>query len=318
MSDDEKWCDCSQADKCVRDRCAKCCYCGMPRPKTDETAPLNFDEARELAEMKQKESNLARCYLALAQRLEKATSPVDVPNAIKAGVIQLANKYASAPIAQPFLARAVMEILFEALRAQIAKLAVDLPCPECGKMMTNHVVMTRHETGACDESFAGPPLTEYLMPTKDNAFYSEHVLGMAPDGTPTPQLLRPELRKAMFEDDHPANVMSDRLMASAWLDGPIGESQLAEARQSLAKLLTDTRVFERARLAEPKTAKKRHNDPGDRQKLVDEIGDWLLGLERARESVAAQGTDPREVAVMEARRGIYEGIAGDIRRKWGT
>lgn len=50
---------------------------------------------------------------------------------------------------------------------------------------------------------------------------------------------------------------------------------------------------------------------------VHEIVEWLHGLERARESVAVGGTDPREVAVMMARRGVYEGVADDIKRRWG-
>jgi hypothetical protein len=52
--------------------------------------------------------------------------------------------------------------------------------------------------------------------------------------------------------------------------------------------------------------------------IVPEIVEWLMGLERARESVAVGGSDPREVAVMMARRGVYEGIADDIKRKWGA
>lgn len=34
----------------------------------------------------------------------------------------------------------------------------DMRCPDCGQMMTNHVIVTRHEDGACDEAFTGPPL----------------------------------------------------------------------------------------------------------------------------------------------------------------
>lgn len=56
----------------------------------------------------------------------------------------------------------------------------------------------------------------------------------------------------------------------------------------------------------------------DRKRIIDEIVDWLHGLERARESVAVGGSDPREVAVMQARRGVYEGVADDIKRKWGS
>lgn len=35
---------------------------------------------------------------------------------------------------------------------------VDLRCPECGEMMTSHVVVTRHAKGECDERFTGPEL----------------------------------------------------------------------------------------------------------------------------------------------------------------
>ncbi len=56
----------------------------------------------------------------------------------------------------------------------------------------------------------------------------------------------------------------------------------------------------------------------ERARVVDEISAWLMGLEHARENVAACGTDPREVIVMRARRGVYEGIADDVRRKWGV
>lgn len=38
----------------------------------------------------------------------------------------------------------------------------DLRCQECGEMMTNHVIVTRHATGPCDDSFTGPALPEYL------------------------------------------------------------------------------------------------------------------------------------------------------------
>lgn len=38
----------------------------------------------------------------------------------------------------------------------------DFRCPSCLKMMRNHVVVSRHEDGACDETFTGPPLRVYL------------------------------------------------------------------------------------------------------------------------------------------------------------
>lgn len=34
----------------------------------------------------------------------------------------------------------------------------DLRCPDCGEMMTSHVVVTRHATGPCDEQYTGPEL----------------------------------------------------------------------------------------------------------------------------------------------------------------
>ncbi len=33
---------------------------------------------------------------------------------------------------------------------------VDLRCPECGEMMTSHVIRTRHATGLCEEAMHGP------------------------------------------------------------------------------------------------------------------------------------------------------------------
>lgn len=105
----------------------------------------------------------------------------------------------------------------------IEYLSRDLPCHECGKMMTNHIVVTRHESGACDESFHGPPLRNFLPDSSaspntgiananPDAFYSEHVLGIAPDGTPTPHLLRPELRA----DAPSANVRAAVRRLYAW------------------------------------------------------------------------------------------------------
>lgn len=42
------------------------------------------------------------------------------------------------------------------------------------------------------------------------------------------------------------------------------------------------------------------------------IAKWLNGLEYARARVERITNDPNEKSVMEARRGIYEGIADDI------
>lgn len=54
--------------------------------------------------------------------------------------------------------------------------------------------------------------------------------------------------------------------------------------------------------------------------IIPEIVDWLLGLEGAlerviRSEVPASASERRE---MTARRGVYEGIADDIKRKWGA
>jgi hypothetical protein len=48
----------------------------------------------------------------------------------------------------------------------------------------------------------------------------------------------------------------------------------------------------------------------------EEIVAWLEGLERCRERVVAVTRDPVEREEMKARRGIYEGVAADIRSKW--
>jgi ribosomal protein S27AE len=42
----------------------------------------------------------------------------------------------------------------------------DMRCPECGAMMTNHVVVTRHAAGSCDETFTGPPLAVAAAPVE--------------------------------------------------------------------------------------------------------------------------------------------------------
>ncbi len=42
----------------------------------------------------------------------------------------------------------------------------DMPCPDCGQVMTNHVVVTRHENSACSEQFTGPPLRVGLSSSK--------------------------------------------------------------------------------------------------------------------------------------------------------
>ena len=52
--------------------------------------------------------------------------------------------------------------------------------------------------------------------------------------------------------------------------------------------------------------------------MLGEIVAWLEGLEHMRENTVSISSDAREVAVMQARRGVYEGIADDIKRKWGT
>ena len=46
----------------------------------------------------------------------------------------------------------------------------------------------------------------------DGAYFSEHVLGISPDGTPTPEMLRPELRPG---EDQPDALLGRALMAEA-------------------------------------------------------------------------------------------------------
>ena len=52
--------------------------------------------------------------------------------------------------------------------------------------------------------------------------------------------------------------------------------------------------------------------------VIGEIVTWLHGLEEARENTVSVSTDAHEIAIMRARRGVYEGIADDIKRKWGS
>lgn len=56
---------------------------------------------------------------------------------------------------------------------------------------------------------------------------------------------------------------------------------------------------------------------GDRS--IDEIVTWLLGLEGGLERVirGEMPSSTTERRDLQARRGIYEGIADDIKRKWG-
>lgn len=42
------------------------------------------------------------------------------------------------------------------------------------------------------------------------------------------------------------------------------------------------------------------------------IAKWLKGLENARRRIARETHDPKERAMLEARQGVYEGIADDI------
>ena len=51
---------------------------------------------------------------------------------------------------------------------------------------------------------------------------------------------------------------------------------------------------------------------------VDEVCAWLEGLERIRVQVERTTSDPEERSVMGARAGIDEGVAADIRNRWGA
>ena len=44
---------------------------------------------------------------------------------------------------------------------------IDLRCPECGQMMTEHVLVTRHANSACPESFTGPPIPRRESPSPE-------------------------------------------------------------------------------------------------------------------------------------------------------
>lgn len=52
---------------------------------------------------------------------------------------------------------------------------------------------------------------------------------------------------------------------------------------------------------------------------VEMIAMWLDGLERCLEDVIRISADPVEVRTMQERRGIYSGIASDVRNEnWRT
>ncbi len=55
--------------------------------------------------------------------------------------------------------------------------ALDMRCPECGEMMTSHIVETRHATGSCHESFSGPEITfaSVSVPENDVTFWTNQV-----------------------------------------------------------------------------------------------------------------------------------------------
>ena len=47
-------------------------------------------------------------------------------------------------------------------RSSNASPCIALRCPECGDLMTSHVVVTRHATGPCTETYTGPELYDAL------------------------------------------------------------------------------------------------------------------------------------------------------------
>lgn len=50
-----------------------------------------------------------------------------------------------------------------------SNLVKDFRCPDCGEMLTSHVIVDRHATGPCDESFTGPEIAfaSVLPPTDE-------------------------------------------------------------------------------------------------------------------------------------------------------
>lgn len=97
---------------------------------------------------------------------------------------------------------------------------------------------------------------------------------------------------------------SDDDRVSVWMTNYDG----CHDRKALKDLIADVRRQERDRDRESPQPKG----------AINEIVAWLEGLEHTRAQAERIASDPEEKAAMRARRGIYEGIAQDIKHKWGS
>lgn len=104
--------------------------------------------------------------------------------------------------------------------------------------------------------------------------------------------------------DRPNEGPSDDDRVSVWMTNYDG----CHDRKALKDLIADVRRQERDRDRESPQPKG----------AINEIVAWLEGLEHTRAQAERIASDPEEKAAMRARRGIYEGIAQDIKHKWGS
>lgn len=139
-----------------------------------------------------------------------------------------------------------------------------------------------------------PWKTPRLLTSTEDEMVVEVMTRIGFDGEDPEGLLKNLVgRVRMLERDRCAMIVAENKSATETLDGILRPSTVSPRRE-------------------------RDSTAHDAKDIVPEIVEWLMGLESARESVVAGSMDPREVAVMQARRGVYEGVADDIKRKWGT
>lgn len=108
----------------------------------------------------------------------------------------------------------------------------------------------------------------------------------------------------MVVEDRPNEGPSDDDRVSVWMTNYDG----CHDRKALKDLIADVRRQERDRDRESPQPKG----------AINEIVAWLEGLEHTRAQAERIASDPEEKAAMRARRGIYKGIAQDIKHKWGS
>ena len=174
----------------------------------------------------------------------------------------------------------------------------DMRCPECGEMLTSHVVTTRHATGPCDENFTGPELPRPIK--AEPGVFAATLGGRVVYSAPALSHAEPVQRSGVeiYTQGHP----SDEPMPGA-VDFEIGRTLLlgeepvhdqAEAREVYMTLAADRR--DGHMFIPPRT-------------WTDEVGDAFDAGWHAAQRPETARPDPRVTRAIERAKALVTGEA---------